>query len=249
MQHVFGKWVGILSIATALAGVEQASAGGRRDSYTNKVISEVRAGPADYHKVYGNISQTTVTIEDFFLRTNDGNVIKVPTNIMTIDLQNLNGFTKGLVIDLRRVNFPRGVTELDVVEIETRVVAVKGREPFILWNRAGGTPYDGGKCMLKVPKFLNFYKPFGANDAVFKMVKDVYHVKVDYSALNAIQLDIVTQKIQKVDCNGCWSWFKHGDDEECRPIGRPQVKKVMRCELANRRHSMVGIVLAAVDSP
>lgn len=238
MLNVVGKWVGILSLLAGFAAAESASAfffghGHDHDDDDDIRVTEMRAGPADYHKVYGSIANTVVTIEDFFLRTNDGNVYKVATDYMTVDLQDLSKFGRGLLIDTRKIkNWPRNQTELKVVEIETKIVSnIKGREAYILWGR-GGTQYDNGKCMLRSPKFLNFYTQ-PSNPEGIPMEKDEYLVKVDFSPLNAIQIDIITQTKQKVNCD-C--------DDDCKKVGRPQVKKIMRCEIANRRNSINRVI-------
>ncbi len=228
MMNVFSKWVGCLAII-----LSSASASATWSEYKTKVISEYRSGPANYHQVYGNIINTVVTIEDFWLRTNDGQVIKVMTDYMTIDLQDLVKYGRGLLIDTRKVNFPRGVSEIDVVEIETKVASV--RKAY--YNSA-----DGTQCTLKVPKYLNFYTlapiRMGKAEYLVKIGKVVNGVEVGFSPLESIQIDVTTRKTQKYEC--CIGWFGFG--RSCEPIGRPKTTTKLTCELANRRQPILRII-------
>ena len=212
---------------------------------STRVINDQRTGPENYHQVYGAIKNTVITIEDFFLRTNDGKVIKVVTDYMTIDLQDLKDYRRGLLIDTRKANFPRGVSEIDVVEIETKIVDVRP---------AYTNSADGSQCRLRTPKYLNLYTQPDVNysvpgvqpapNGIMRMAKDEYLVKLFFSPLNAIQIDIIKEKTQDVEC-GRTCLF---DRERCRPVGRPRNKEFQRCELANSRHPISQLVRKVDES-
>jgi uncharacterized protein YbaR (Trm112 family) len=74
------------------------------------------------------------------------------------------------------------------------------------------------------------------------MTKDEYLLKLVLSPLNAIQLDIIREKKQDVECGRSCIF----DRERCRPVGRPHTKEVLRCELANRRFP-IGLLVRKVD--
>lgn len=166
-----------LGFAFLLMWSTHAMAHGRDHRCREQVVSRTQAGPANYHQTYANIRNTLVTLRDFDIRTEDGNVIHVDTNDMNVDLQQLAGFAQGLDLDLTNVSFPGGATEIRVAEIVTHV---KGD------GRIQST--DGTSCDLeKLPRTLNLYTA-----AAIPLGHDVYRVKVGFNALNAIQLDVVT---------------------------------------------------------
>src|SRR5688500_6035604 len=97
----------VLGIALALAAF-QASAHGnekdhKRDHKDRKKVcstsqSTTTSAPANYHALYASIESTIVTIKDVYLRTADGQAIKIPGAAREVDLQDLNGLGKGILI-------------------------------------------------------------------------------------------------------------------------------------------------------
>jgi len=188
-------------------------------------------GPAAYHTVYSNIQQSLVKIKNFRLRTVDGEVINVPTAVMEVNLQDLQGVTKGLAVNLAGITFPASAATIDIVEVETDLV---------LDGSARTISADGSICKLSTPhRKLNFYT--GAPVTI--IAGEQYLVKVNYTALNAIQIDIVTKK----DCE-C------GDDHDDKVAVQETGKggshshgecvegQIQRCELVNRRHAVLQII-------
>jgi hypothetical protein len=165
------------------------------------------------------------------LKTNDGQAIHVKSKPATYDFQDLIGRNKGLEVDLTKANFPGGVDIIDVVEIEARVSTQ--RQAKLIFN-------DGSKpCQLATPKILNFY----TKAAPAQMIKDVFLVRVEFSALDDIQLDLLKQGQQEVEeCNCFGKIFGGGRSCETRPVGRIRYFKTLKCELANRRQPIHEIV-------
>jgi hypothetical protein len=199
-----------------------------------QVVSEVRGAPANYHQTYSEIQNTVLSIEDFYLRTSDGKVIKVVTGPMNVDFQDLKALKRGLEIDTTKTAFPQNVPAVEVVEVETRVTS-KG--PAYI-NFVGGA-----QCKLTAPKLLNFF-----TKAPAQMGKDIYLIKIDFSALNAIQLDSINQGSQEVEeCNCIGSIFGGGRSCDTRGVGKIRYRRILKCELVNRRHAITDIVRKAED--
>lgn len=180
------------------------------------------AGPSGYHTVYANIQDTIVTLKNFRIRTTDGNVVTVTTAPFDVDLQDLQGIGKGLPLNLTGVTFPGGAATLDVAEIESDVVG----------NDAHTVSSDNSSCDLATPKKMNFYTAA----PITVIAGEQYLVKVQFSPLASIQIDLVKKK----DC-GCKNPhhnhkvlstaknYGHNDDRDCDEV------TVQRCELVNRR--------------
>lgn len=211
---------------------------------TTEVVSKSKAGPAAYHQTYGDIQHSNVTIQNFYLRTEDGQVVKVATDPMTVDLQDLKGFTKGLVLHLAQVDFPDGANEIHVAEIETELVKGSGE----------AVSADGSHCQFtSAPHFLNFYTAEGLT-----LGHDDYHVKIDYSALNALQLNVLTTVTQTKCCvsgSSCghsigWGFGKNGgkNSKSSCTVNEPQSKAEAQCRLVNRRHAILSIARAVDDA-
>ena len=211
---------GVLLFTAFSAGADDA---GGSSSEQLKVISQIRTGAADYHATYASIFNTTVILQGYNVRLNDGRMISVPSPRMNVDLQDLFASKRGLLLDLRQVNFPDNSGIIDVVEIEAKVVDCS--ENYINFRRQN--PQFGQQCALVMPKSIILF----SSPAPFQMLKDEYLVKIKFSPLDHIQLDVVTTTKQKVSC---WSAFS-GHKEVCRPSGPPKTFVSKRCELVNRR--------------
>lgn len=240
MRNV-NMWVGLALLALSMSAQAEM-----------RVVSEVRAAPANYHQTYAAIINTVVSIDQYTLKTTDGKVIKVkadpnePTGLATIDLQGLTGVKRGLEINLTKAELPGNVQIVDIVEIEARVTTA--RQPFVNFNN--GTP----QCKMAVPKRLIFY----TKTAPAQMVKDqcvegpnnpcVYLVKIEeFRPLDDVQLEIVTQGQQEVEaCNAFQSIF-NGECGPCvngsRTRGKIKYRQSpLKCELVNERHAIQNIV-------
>ncbi len=187
-------------------------------------------GPAIYHTVYSNIEDTIVKIKNFRLRTSDGQVINVPSAAVEVDLQDLQGLTKGLKIDLAGIVFPASAATADIVEIEVDVVG----------DTARAISADNSSCKLGTPKLLNFY----TSAPVTVIAGEIYLVKVNFTPLNSIQIDIVTKNNCK--CNDSTHnhssgqhTAKHDDnsDDECE-----SESTIQKCDLVNRRQAVTQII-------
>lgn len=217
-----------LSMAVFSASIAFAEGdSGYREESKVKVISQHSNGPAPYHPTYAMVANTTVMIQGYNLRTDDGYVIRVKTAPMRVDLQNLMGPKQGLALDLSKVKFPNGAPTANIVEIEAKIVDCS--DNFILFNSQ--SPQFGKTCPLVMPKSLILYAP----NAPFQVFNDPeWLIKVDFKAINGIQLDLVTTVTQKTTC---WNPFGR-DPDICRPSGGKITKTVPRCELINRRFPM-----------
>lgn len=223
MKHIKAILFSIAMVLTACAD---------KDSSNSNNSSSGAAGPAAYHTVYSGIQQTLIKIKNFRLRTVNGEVITVPTAITEVNLQDLQAVTKGLAINLAGITFPASAATADIVEVETDVV---------FDGTARTISADQSVCKLSAaPRKLNFYT--GAPVTI--IAGEQYLVKVNYSALNAIQIDIVTK--QDCECNsdddshddkvletGKGGSHSHGECVEGR---------IQRCELVNRRHAVLQII-------
>lgn len=224
-MKTFGTSVGSFLLFVAALYLAPASAT-FTTTYQTRILSEKRTGPADYHTVYGEIQNTVVTFSTIWLRTNDGKSVKIDAAPMTVDLQDLTKFGRGLLIDTRNVTFPGRASEIDVVEIEMLVT-----ESQAYYNSVNGT-----QCTLKMPKYMNFYTQ-ATTPTGYSMGHDEYLVKVEFSPLNAIQIDNVVRTSQKYEC--C-SFL--GRRPRCSPVGPPITSKFEMCTMANRRHPINRIV-------
>lgn len=204
-------------------------------------VSRSVSGPVDYHTTYAGISATNVTIQNFYLRTEEGQVIKVQSDPVEVNLQDLSGFAKGLQLHLSQVNFPDNADSINVAEIDVDVV--KGSSYMV----SG----DLNKCQFEnSPGRLIFY-----TDQAIALGHDDYHVKVNFTALNAIQLNVVTTVTQnkccKSSCHTSWNWKSawnaHSSDKNCT-LGAEQTSTETKCRLVNRRHEVTSIVRAVDDN-
>lgn len=188
----------------------------------NEVISRTVAGPARYHTVYFGIQSTKVTIQNFQLRGEDGSVVQINTEPMAIDLQALGGPGQGLLVNTVGITLPEN---FQLAEIETEILASEEASVF---------PVNDASCDLKTPRKLNLYTA----DA-FPMVNDSYLVKVQFSPLDSIQIDVVTTTTQKTCCQVCsrqmWA------DKSCEVSTLPPVISTV-CKLANRRLRIASIL-------
>lgn len=232
-------WIAVAVLVAAAVG----TAANARTRTRARAVTPGAPGPANYHAFYDNVKQTTITIENFTLRTNDGKAIPVDTKgTVTIDLNDLRKLGKGIEIDTRNAQFPSGVTILDVVEVETTVST--SRAPFLLFTN----PVDGKQqCSLTAaPKKLNFYTLPNANGGQgIQLVKgaddlDVYRMKIDYTALNAIQFDYITTTVQ--DGFPCDCMDEIFGNTNCSPSKPTTTEKVLKCEMVNRRLPIIDIV-------
>lgn len=240
-----------------------------KSSCQTETVSQTVSGPANYHSVYGNIVATNITIQNYHLRTEDGQVVDVNTDPMTVNLQDLKAFTKGLVLDLAQVNFPGGADQIQVAEIETDVVNSSSQAAGIVSN-------DNSTCnFARVPKHLNFY-----TSESIALKHDVYHVKIDFAALNGVQIDVVSTVTQNKCCTSSSSCgdgnhdghhksaglkevdfsrksllsfvkvmaqSQSGSGSSCSIVGNPVTTSAQKCGLANRRYGVVSIPLAVDD--
>jgi hypothetical protein len=192
-------------------------------------------GPSDYHTTYSNILDTIVVLRNFRIRTTDGQVISINTDPMELDLQDLQGVGKGLPLNLTGVTYPDGAETVDVAEIESDIVGEDART--ISSNNA--------VCPLKTPSKLNFY----TSAPITVIAGEQYFVKVNFSPLNSIQIDLVTEK--KCGCEGEHERHRnsghngsknhnrgHYRDDDCDE----STATVKRCELVNRRQPITDII-------
>jgi hypothetical protein len=244
--------VAIAAMTFTLAACSNANGSSSGDSSgsNNAVVS----GPAGYHTQYANIQHTNVTLQNFDIRTEEGDVIHVDTAPMTVDLQSLAGFAQGLNLDLTNVDFPGGAQTINVAEIQTNVVS---------GSNANIQSSDGTTCKLSsLPKTLNLYTA-----AAIPLGHDLYHVKVSFTALNSIQLNEIT--ITKKVCTPITSSHgtssanftsthhsghdgDHDDDDhdkrKCCPNGTTNVESLTKeCKIVNRRQLVPAIPRAADD--
>jgi hypothetical protein len=242
-QNRFCLSTGRFLLAAALmlfmgsAHADGGSNGGATSFDKDEVISQTRSGAINYHATYGTIINTIVVIQGYRLRTNDGSIIPVRGDRIVVDLNDLTARKRGLPLDLSKVKFPGGGPTIDVVEIEANVVDCADHKlVFEPSNRQFGST-----CALKAPKTLNLYsqqQPFQLFNA------PDYLIKVGFEPLNAIQLDIVQTKSQKVSC---WTAFEN-QKPVCRPSGHPVTRTAKQCELANRRLKLADVVRAADEA-
>lgn len=176
-------------------------------------VVKSKTGPANYHALYNNISSTLVTIQDFNLRTNDGQTIHVKSNPVEIDLQDLNGTGKGFVIDLTQVTFPNNAPTVDVVEVRAQIVDQSHARAVISAT---------GDCPLSVPKTIDFY----TTAPVTVIQGQSYRVGVTYSPLNSIEVTVETTTLKK-KCSAYHKSCKQKVDST------PSTKQI--CRLENRR--------------
>jgi hypothetical protein len=211
---------------------------------SSSVVSVSVAGPNPYHSTYAAIENTRVTIQDFILRTEDGEVITVRTNPMTINMQDLKGFTKGLQLDLTQVGFPGGAAEIELAEIQTNVL--EGASP----NAAIST--GNLVCPLAVPAKLVFYA-----EAPFVLGHDAYHVKVDFKPINGIQINLVTTTTRTQCCHGhhgnAYGHDKDDKDDKSKTTsscsdGSQNQTTEKSCKLVNKRYAISLIPRAADDA-
>ena len=230
MKHAFRLicMVGLMLSILACAGK-----GSTDNASQNAVSSLPTAGPANYHTVYSNIEDTIVTLRNFRLRTADGKVIVVPTDAVEVDLQDLMGLTKGLKINLSGITFPGGAATADIVEIETDVV-----------GSARTVSADNSACELTTPKLLNFY----TSAAVTMIAGETYLVKVNFSPLNSIQIDVVPKQNRDCDSHSgskqnTAKQHSDGDlhDDDSTDSCNAEVA-IQKCELVNRRQPVSQII-------
>jgi hypothetical protein len=198
-------------------------------------VSRAVSGPANYHAVYGDVSETHVTIQNYYLRTEDGQVITVQSDPMEVNLQDLSGFSKGLALHLAQVNFPDNADQIQVAEIDVDVVKGSG------YMVSG----DLNKCTFShTPRRLAFY-----TSQAITLGHDDYHVKVDFTALNALQLNVVTTITQKQCCkSACHTgWRSAASKHQCIDSDSQTTTKA-KCALVNRRHALTAIVRAVDDN-
>jgi hypothetical protein len=161
--------------------------GGGSDSAASETSNKTSSGPSDYHNRYSQIQHTNVSIKDFEIRTEDGQIIHVATDITPTDFQALAGFAQGLNLDLTQAEFPNGASTIQVAEIQVQVI-----DP----SHANIQSSDGTSCTLSsIPTTLNLY-----TTQPITLGHDAYHVKVAYSPLNSIQLDEIASKSKDHCC-------------------------------------------------
>ncbi|MGE4133969.1 MAG: hypothetical protein AB7F86_20195 [Bdellovibrionales bacterium] len=195
------------------------------------------SGPAAYHSVYSDIEDTIVTLQNYRLRLNDGSVISIPTAPTEVDLQDLVGIGKGLVLDLAGVTFPGGAITTEIVEVEVDVVGTNARI----------VSSDNTTCALKTPKRLNLY----TLAPMTVIAGESYLIKVAYSALNSIQIDILGGSTStKVSQSGKKHRHSRGHtDQDCDSDSdsndddkNPPTTGSRTCELVNQRQPIQEIV-------
>lgn len=212
-------------------------------------VGKTISGPANYHETYGKISKTLITIQNYYLRTEEGDVLKIATAPQQVDLQALAAFSQGLRLDLSNAQFPGGATEIHLAEIEVDVVKSAGAQI---------QSTDGTSCELSyLPAKLNLYTA-----APITLMRDAYHVKVGYTALNSIQLKTVTTATKKECCTRkahshdrhCkWDrWGKHidrdlGNNGRTCTLSEAEYSVVKTCKLVNRRQPVPSIPRAVDD--
>lgn len=207
-----------------------ASASAGTSSSETKVTGYENRGPKNYHQTYASIFNTVVVLQGYSVRTNDGQVIRVPSPRMTVDLQDLKDFKRGLLLDMRKV--VRAGQFVDVVEIQAHVVDCSNH----YLNFRDKNQQFGSQCKLRTPKTINLYtvsapEPMGAFE---------YLVKVDFNPLNSIQLDLVKVFTAKKEC---WNPFGDFYQDICKELPE-KVTRAKSCELANRRQPILRIVRA-----
>ncbi len=215
MNATFGK-IGFLAALAMSFVASEGHAHGKKhhhgSSCRTEVVSRTSAGPADYHALYASITATNVTIQDFRLKTNDGQVIEITTAPTVINLQNLTAFGQGLQIDTTNIQLPDGSTTIDLVEIETRIVN----------PRSAVITTSDEDCDLRVPQRLVFYTA-----APIALGNEQYIVKVPFSPLASIQIDDVTTITRQVG-------------KRCSQ--QPTSETERFCSLANKRQAISNIV-------
>ncbi len=231
MKHVLQ----ILAVLSMLTLTSCAQKGSSQDS--SQSGSAAATGPSMYHTVYGSIEDTIVKIQNFRLRTSDGQVINVPSVAQEVDLQDLQGLTKGLKINLAGITFPGNAATADIVEIEVDVVG----------SNARAISSDNSSCKLGTPKLLNFYTVA----PVTVIAGETYLVKVNFTPLNSIQIDIVTKNKCKCDGNHTRTGHQHtaknssgpgSHDDDSSDDNCDVETTIQKCELVNRRQAVTQII-------
>jgi hypothetical protein len=229
-------WLSKTALMTVLFAVSaQASAHGRdyysckKNCSTSKEVSV--SAPLNYHATYAAIQSTFVTIKDVTLRLADGKTVKVPGTEREIDLQDLSGFGKGIVISLNGVNFPEGAPTASVVEIQV---------PIVNENSARLVSSDNSTCKLHVPHSIVLY----TSAPVTVIAGQDYRIGVDFTALDDIQLKSINTVTTKKCCEHKKnSWRSDKSEKVCETTSSTQSEN--KCKLANRRHLINKLVRPA----
>jgi len=187
------------------------------------ILSTQSAGPANYHPSYAGIQSTKITIQNFQLRGEDGSTVSITTPPMPIDLQALSGTGQGIALSTIGVTLP---SNFQLAEIQSDIVSPAD---------ASVSPVDGAACALKTPSKINFYTA-----APIPLSNDSFLVKVQFSPLNSVQIDVNTITSQNVCCaKECHN--RYSSHSSCTTTPLPP-QTTVSCELENRRQLITSIL-------
>lgn len=226
MKHAYD----ILAIHVILLFSISASANGWNFPSNNWFLGSQGSvtGPKNYHMVYANIEDTIVTLQNFRLRSEDGQVVSIKTAPIEVDLQELQAVGDGLPLNLTGVTLPDNAPTMPVAEVEMDIV---GKDARIVSK-------DNSACELATPKKLNLY----TQAPITVIAGEQYLVKVVFTPLNAIQLDMIKKKHHGRDCDR--RDHKHYGRHDRHDSDNDESE--LRCELTNRRH-LVNDIIRPID--
>lgn len=197
-----------------------------------EVVSTTVAGPDRYHETYASIVKTNLTIQNFTIRTEDGKTVNVNTDPITVDMQTLNKIFQGLKVDLTNAEFPGGSETIAVAEIESLIVQAPGELVFS----------GDANCALSIgSRKINFYTA-----APITVGHDAYNVKVNFTPLDSVQLNLVT-KVKRTTC--CAHSHDCRDRSRDKCVNSEQTSEVRTCRFVNRRQPITAIVRQVDDQP
>lgn len=183
-----------------------------------EVVDRTRTGPTDYFGVYSSVKTTVIRHGKMRLRTTSGDEFPLNNSMYTVDLQDLTGFGKGIVLPLKDAGL--GVVEIAEVWIEMEPDAATAL-----------TFADSTSCDFRVPARLHLYMP-----APFLAQAEDYYLKVAFFPLADVRIERVTKIAQEFLCP-TKNW-----EPICVPIGVPEVKENLNCALASDRLPITGVV-------
>jgi hypothetical protein len=241
----------LLVISMAVLGIGCQGSVDSSSSYNSPTTNSAGAGPigdalTGYHLLYSEITSSSVKATKAYIRTDDGQTIRVPFEPTVLNLMDLLGATKGVVLHLKNLGLPASVTQLSVVEIELHLTG--GEENDVTFS-------DATSCDLKAKKELVLFtrRPF-----VVELNAD-YLVKVKFDSLKSIQLSCNGKtegnnySINHFDQHNYQHYDQHNDrnhddsnDHDHKKCDNDDDIKECRlnCRLASQREEIVNIINA-----
>lgn len=187
-----------------------------------EVIDRIRSGPTDYFGTYNSTRTTVIRHGKMRVRLSGGEELVLNNPMYTLDLGDLTGFGKGLVLSLKDVPFPAGRSEIDIAEVWVDL------EP----DAATSVTFaDATTCDLRVPNRLHFFMP-----VPFLAQAEDYYLKVAFSPLADVRIERVVKTSQEFLCP-TKNW-----EPICVPIGAAEVKENLNCALSSDRLPITGVV-------